>query len=84
MVKGVSKHVIVVHSPEDKLFEQVIFILNESTMGKDGVTDEVLLKEAKKILSNSSSKMRRSGLQGAVWACGGALLTGIAWVLTLL
>ena len=34
MVKGVSKQVIVVHSPEDKLFEQVIFILNESTMGK--------------------------------------------------
>ena len=29
MVKGISKQVIVVHSPEEKLFEQAIFILNE-------------------------------------------------------
>lgn len=84
MVKGISKQVIVVHAPEDKLFEQAIFILNESALGKDGVTDEILLKEARKLLSNSSSRKRSLGIHGAVWACGGALLTGIAWVLTLL
>jgi len=84
MVKGISKQVIVVHAPEDKLFEQAIFILNENALGKEGVTDEALLKEAKRILTKPASPKRSSGLYGAVWACGGALLTGVAWVLTLL
>ena len=29
MVKGISRQVIVVHSPDPKLFEQAIFILKE-------------------------------------------------------
>ena len=33
MVKGISKQVIVVHSPEPKLFEQAIFILKEDAQG---------------------------------------------------
>ena len=43
MVKGVSRQVIVVHSPDRKLFEQAIFILKEDAKG---VTDEELMKEA--------------------------------------
>jgi hypothetical protein len=42
MVKGISRQVIVVQSPEPKLFEQAIFILKEN-MG-EGITDEALLK----------------------------------------
>ena len=30
MVKGISKQVIVVHSPDPKLFEQAIFILKKA------------------------------------------------------
>ena len=44
MVKGVSKQVIMVRSPDKKLFEQAIFILKE---GARPVTDEMLLREAK-------------------------------------
>ena len=84
MVKGVSKQVIVVHSPEEKLFEQAIFILNESVVGQAGVTDDALLKEARKLLGSKASKKRKVGLCGPVWACGGALLMGIAWLLSLL
>ena len=45
MVKGVSRQVIVVKSPDRKLFEQAIFILREDA---EGVTDEQLLREAKR------------------------------------
>jgi len=81
MVKGISRQVIVVHGPEEKLFEQAIFILKE---GAQGVTDEQLLKEANRALRSSSGtkKGRRLYLYGPVWACGGALITGIVWLLT--
>ena len=44
MVKGVSRQVIVVHSPDPKLFEQAIFILKDKAVG-EGITDELLMKE---------------------------------------
>ena len=49
MVKGISRQVIVVHSPDPKLFEQAIFILKDNAVG-EGVTDEALLKEAQKAI----------------------------------
>ena len=48
MVKGISRQVIVVHSPEPKLFEQAIFILKEDAV-EQGITDEMLLKEANQL-----------------------------------
>lgn len=83
MVKGISRQVIVVNSPEPKLFEQAIFILRDRQMG-EGVTDELLMKEAQKILQQGSGKKRQFYLYGAVWAAGGALLTGLVWLLTAL
>ena len=84
MVKGVSKQVIVVHAPEEKMFEQAIFILNESAVRHEGVTDDALLREAKKLLGSKPSSKQKMGLCGPAWAVGGALLVGIAWLLTLL
>jgi hypothetical protein len=78
MVKGISRRVILVQSPDTKLFEQAIFILKD---GAREVTDELLLQEAKGIL-NSTKKRRR--FSGPVWACAGALGTGVAWLLTIL
>ena len=85
MVKGISRQVIVVQSPEPKLFDQAIFILNEHAIA-DGISDDVLLKEAQKAIrgSNKPSRKRHFYLYGAVWAIGGALLTGITWLLTVL
>lgn len=77
MVKGISRQVIFVNSPDTQLFEQAIFILKEDA---GGITDEMLLKEAKRIIN---SPKRRSTLSGPVWACGGALLTAIIWLFTI-
>ena len=58
MVKGISRQVILVQSPEPKLFDQAIFILKEDAL-KEGITDEVLLKEAQAILRSGEGRKRR-------------------------
>ena len=81
MVKGISRQVIVVHSPEPKLFEQAIFILNDEAV-KKGVTDDILLKEARKLMA--VPEKTRYFWRGALWTLCGSLLTGAAWLLTVL
>lgn len=82
MVKGTSRQVIVVQSPDPKLFEQAIFILKDEAVGQ-GISDEALLKEAQQVIRPQFPK-RKLWLYGPVWACGGALMMGIAWLVTLL
>lgn len=77
MVKGISRQVVLVHSPETELFEQAIFILKDNAQG---VSDDMLLKEAKRIINHP--KKKRS-FYGPLWACGGALVTGIIWLTSL-
>ena len=83
MVKGISRQVIVVHAPEPKLFEQAIFILKDDVVGRDGITDEALMKEAKRLMGTPAKK-RKLSAYGPVWACGGAVVTGIVWLITIL
>ena len=83
MVKGISRQVIVVHSPDPKLFEQAIFILKEDAVG-EGVTNEELLKEAQQVIRGAGSRKRKLWLYGPVWACGGAFLTGLVWLASML
>lgn len=82
MVKGISRQVIVVHSPDPQLFEQAIFILRD---GQPGVTDDLLLKEAKKLIgAPAANKKMRCFLSGPAWACCGALLSSVVWLIMLL
>ena len=85
MVKGISRQVIVVHAPDQKLFEQAIFILKDEAIGKEGVTDEMLLKAADKILHSTGKESNPRRYQfGPLWACAGAVSTGLVWLLTVL
>ena len=77
MVKGVSRQVIVVKSPDPKLFEQAIFILREDA---EGVSDELLLKEARQ----AARPTVKWASCGPVWAAGGAFCTALVWLLTAL
>lgn len=80
MVKGITRQVYVVQSPDKKLFEQAIFILREDA---PTVTDEMLLREAQQAIRNpGQSKKRRPALYGPVWACGGAAVTALVWLIT--
>ena len=81
MVKGISKQVIVVQSPDEKLFEQAIFIIKDNATG---VTDEMLMQEARRLINTPAQRKRKRRLYGPAWACGGALVMGAAWVITAL
>ena len=67
------------------MFEQAIFILKEDAVG-EGITDEALLKEAQQAIRgfDKPARKRHFYLCGAVWASGGALVTGLLWLLTAL
>ena len=74
MVKGISRQVIVVHSPDPKLFEQAIFILKDNAVG-EGITDEALLKEAQKAIhTGDRTKKRRRAADRAYLAHYGFVL----------
>lgn len=83
MVKGISRQVIVVHSPDPKLFEQAIFILKDEAVGAEGVTDDALLKEARRLISGNGKK-RKGRFGGLAWAACGAAVTAGMWLLSAL
>ena len=78
MVKGISRQVILVHSPDKKLFEQAIFILRDDARE---VTQEQLLKEAERAIRLPQVKKK---WQGPLWALAGAAATGLAWAVSML
>lgn len=84
MVKGNSRQVIVVTPPDQKLFEQAIFILRDGAIRPEGITDDALLREAKQYISIPRQGKKRWMQSGPVWACGGAAVTGIVWLMSML
>lgn len=82
MVKGISRQVIVVDAPEPKLFEQAIFIIKDGTAP---VSDEALMKEADQLLrSATADRKRKIDRFAPLWAIGGALVTGLIWLLSVI
>lgn len=85
MVKGISRQVIVVQSPDPKLFEQAIFILREDALGKEGVSDRTILRQARQAAGSfvPERKKHRRWPEPA-WAVLGATVTGLVWILTVM
>ena len=84
MVKGVSRQVIVVHSPDPELFDQAIFILKDSAVG-NGVTEDSLLREAKRLLhAGKYEKKSKMSVTEPLWIGVGAMVTGLIWLVTAL
>lgn len=84
MVKGTARQVVVVRSPDQKLFEQAIFLLREDAL-EEGVGERELLEEARRLaersLPHASAKKRR--IQPPLfWLSLGAAAVGAAWLLT--
>lgn len=81
MVKGVSRQIILVESPDPNLFEKAIFILKD---GRCGAGAQELLEEAQRIADsylreNLSPRKKRPG--PLLYTAIGAAATGIAWLL---
>ena len=80
MVKGISRQVIVVKPNDQKLFEEAIFILRDDAV-REGITDDLLMQEAKAVLRNAENKRGSTNL---LWAVGGALVTACMWIVSMI
>lgn len=87
MVKGINRQVIVVKSPDPKLFDQAIFLLREDAAGS-GVSSEQIIRQAQQAASDylrsHTARSRRSlHLPRAVWSLLGACAASAAWAVCL-
>ena len=82
MVKGISRRVIVVDSPDPQIFEQAIFILR--TDG-GGISSQQLVDQAVRIAKNYAScqgmPRRRRRIPAWLRASIGATAIGLTWLL---
>lgn len=47
MVKGITRQVILVKSPDPKLFEEAIFIVKEEALAREGVSADQVIRQAR-------------------------------------
>lgn len=86
MVKGVTRRVIVVKTPDRRLFEQAIFIVKEDAFTREGVTAEQVLAEARRVADgyvrrNSPLGRRLARVPAPVYAAAGAAASTLIWAL---
>ena len=89
MVKGISRRVIVVDSPDPRVFDQAIFILRNDVMEGDGGSSRELVEQAVRIgKSYTRCKGRpppkRHRLTRAIAAMLGGGLMGLVWLVVAL
>ena len=76
MVKGVTRRVILVDSPDRQRFEKAIFILKDG----DSESAEDLLLQARVIASETMGGGRRTRQRPPwLWLLAGAAFTGAVW-----
>ncbi|MBE7008261.1 MAG: hypothetical protein E7422_03825 [Ruminococcaceae bacterium] len=89
MVKGTSRRVIVVDSPDAELFEQAIFIVRSDLASERGVSAQMLVDEACRVAKSCTrGKMKRRRTLAPLswraspvfWSLLGALGVGAAWL----
>ena len=82
MVKGTSKRVVVVKSPDPKVFEQALFIVREEYAGGGGSARHEILREAQEVADRYLHSVsppvgrRRSRLRLILCLVGALLLAG--------
>jgi len=86
VVKGISKRIIVVDSPDPKVFERAIFIVREDFSGQQGISEAELLRQARQaaggyLPSAENGKRLRVWLRGLLYAVAGAAATALTWVM---
>lgn len=87
MVKGISRRVVVVDSPDQRFFEQAIFIVRNDA-GGEGVTARELVEEARPVARGYTGGSRLSRawreLNPLVYTLIGAGSIGLVWLIVTL
>lgn len=82
LVKGVSRRVIVVDSPDPRIFEQAIFILSSDG---GGVSQQQLVDQAvrvaKSYVRTHDAPKRGFRMSAPLWMAAGSAVIGVAWAL---
>lgn len=86
MVKGVARRVIVVKSPDRRLFEQAIFIVKEDAFNAEGVTADQVLAEAQRVADGYVKRNMGLGkwvrkIPAPAYAAAGAGFATLMWCL---
>jgi hypothetical protein len=85
MVKGVTRRVIVIKSPDPKIFDEAIFIVKEDVLHK-AVTQEEVIKEARETanqyINKHIQKKLLSRIPAPAFAALGAGLTAAIWLIS--
>ena len=90
VVKGVSRRVIVVKAPDERIFEQAIFIIREEFASQNGYNEKEILRQARKAANEYLHRGERRSLprfprmSAPLYAAAGAVATGIAWLAVVL
>ena len=90
MVKGLSRRVIVVDSPDPHIFEQAIFIVrNDAAVGSGGVTSQQVVDQAIRIAkdyarTHGAPPRRRLRMSPWLAALLGGAAIGAVWLLAML
>ena len=85
MVKGSTRQIILVQSPDEKLFEQAIFLVKEEALAKEGLGAEEIMEEARQAawsyLGRSGGRRGRlRSVPGPLWGLLGAVLASAGWM----
>ena len=87
MVKGTTRRVIVIKTPDPKLFEEAIFIVREDLSAQGGVTGDEIVRQAQKAANDYIRTHARTKLKiripAPVFALAGALVASAAWLAAL-
>ena len=85
MVKGITRRVVVIKSPDPRVFDEAIFIVKEDATKNTGVTTREILRQAQSAAESyvrSSKEKRHHHFPSSVYALFGAGATGVVWLLT--
>lgn len=88
MVKGITRQVILVKSPDPRLFEEAIFIVKEEALAREGASADRVLREARQaadgyLRQGKAWNRRLDRLPAAAWGALGAAGASLCWALWL-
>lgn len=67
MVKGTTRQVVLVKSPDPRLFEQAIFILRENALENHGLSEEEIMLQARKTAGTYVSSQLPARQRRKIW-----------------
>lgn len=87
VIKGLTHRVIIVKSPDERYFEQAIFIIRDDLFKNGEADSDAVLKEARRIANSyvfhkavKTKGMLLKRLPAPFFAAAGAAAAGIAWL----